>query len=390
MSQGANYAVIQQNSYVDTGNSTTTLLTTGSTFTGTWIDCSNFSSVSIAVKTDQNGTCTVQFSPDGTNADSTLTRYYRTAQTEPPHVFKVTRRYVRVTFTNTSASDQTYIRLQTMLVQNGQLNAPTDSTLAQDYDATVTRPTDFRLECALGRRQGATVWNKFGYNTDVDTASAEVVAAFGGLWVPLTTASTLRFVSTSTDDDGSPAGIGANSLVVWGVDANRDQQIEVVTLNGTTNVDTVSTWLGINRVAIYLAGSSLANVGNITVTAVTGGATQAYLPAGEGTTQQLIYHTAADHQALVEYIVLNAQKFAAGTNPIVTFRMWVFSAVSNARYEVMRQTVDTDITGTIILKPPVPFIIGEKSCLWIQATTTQDNTSVSGRFSLIEVRDVDA
>lgn len=378
------------NGKVSTLNSTTTLLTAGTTFTGEWEDVTNYASVVLAVKTDQNGTFTIQFSPDGTNADSTLTRYYRTNQIEAPHNFTVTRKYFRVTFTNTSASDQTYLRFQTMIGDHPELNAPLDSTLAQDFDAVAVRPTDYKYEVALGRRQGATLWNKFGYNDDVDTATPEVVAAFGGTFTPLYTASTLRFVSTSTDDDGSPAGIGANALVVYGVDANYDQQIEVVTLNGTTNVDTTSTWLGVNRISIYLAGSSRTNVGAITVTAITGGATQATMPIGSGTSQQCMFFVKNNHQALMEYARFGATKFSAGTNPIITFKGWVYSAVSNAKYEVFRITVDTDLENFIDLSPGLPFIIGEKSAFWIEATTTQDNTSVTGRFSLIEVRDVDA
>lgn len=371
-------------------NSTATPLSSGASFTGTAEDVTRYNSIVVAFATDQNGYFTVQFSNDGTNWDSTLTRYYRTTQIEAPHRFTITRRYVRVTFTNTSASAQTYLRLQTVFGEKSPLNAPCDSNLAQDFDATVVRPTDFKHEVALGRRQGATLWNKFGYNSDIDTATdPEVIASFGGAFTPLTTASTLTVVSSSTDDDGSPAGIGANRVVVYGVDANRKSQTEIVTLNGTTNVVTTSTWLGVNRVAVYLAGSSLTNVGTITITATTGGSTQAEMPAGQGTTQQCIFFTQTDHQALFEWFVLNTLK-QSGANPVVTIKGWVFSQVSNAKYEVFREKVDTSVENTVIVKPPLPFVVGEKSCFWLEAETTQDNTEVSARFSLIEYRDVDA
>lgn len=375
---------------ISTLNSTTTLLTSGSSFTGTWEDVSGYTGVIVALKTDQNGYYTIQFSPDGTNTDSSLTRYYRTTQTEPPHAFEITRKYCRVVFTNDSGSDQTYLRLQTKFVSNRTgLNIPMDATMSQDYDAIAVRPSNYVYEAALGRRQGATTWNKFGYNADVDIGT-EVIAAFGGSFSPLTTASTLTIVSSSTDDDGSPAGTGANSIVIYGIDANRKSQTEVVTLNGTTNVVTATTWLGVNRAAIYLAGSTLTNVGNITITATTGGTVQAYLPAGEGTTQQLIYFTQADHQALADWLILNAARFNTGTEPIVTFKGWVYSAVSNAKYEVFRQVVDCNLEDHIELRPSQPFVIGEKSCFWIEATTQVNNTAVAGRFSLIEIRDVDA
>lgn len=282
---------------ISSENSTTSTLASSATFTGTWVDVKNYASVIVAVKTDQDGTFTVQFSPDGVNADSTLTRYYRTTQIEAPHRFTVTRRYMRVTFTNTSASSQTSMRLQTMLSNGTELNAPMDSTLAQDFDATVVRPTDFHTEVALGRRQGTTTWNKFGYNTDIDTTTdPEIVASWGGTFSYITSGETIDIVSTSTNDDGDPAGTGAQQVIIWGVDENWDEQSEVVTMNGTTTVTTSSQWIGINRVSIFLAGSGAGNDGTITITASTSGDTLAQMPAGEGTSQQMIFYVAQNHQ----------------------------------------------------------------------------------------------
>ena len=258
--------------------------------------------------------------------------------------------------------------------------------MSQDFDALAVRPTDFNYEVALGRRQGATLWTKFGYNDDLDIGT-EIVAAFGGTFNPLFTASTLRFVSGSiADDDGST---GANSVVVSGVDANRVEQIEVVTLNGTSNVDTITTWLGVNRVAINLAGSGRKNAGLITCTAITGGTTQGTIPIGEGTSQQCIFFTKTDHQALIGSFIFKANKLS-GSSPTVTFIVWVYSAVSNAYYEVFRYRLDTAVENHLDMELKNPLIIGEKSAVWIEATSTAANTLVSGRFSLIEFRDIDA
>jgi hypothetical protein len=374
---------------VDANNSSSTLLNAGATFTGTATDVSKYSDVIVAVATDQNGSYTIQFSSDGTNWDSTLTRYYRTAQINVPHRFSVTRKFMRVTFTNDSASNQTYLRLQTIVGATNNLNIPIDSVMSQDYDSISVRPTDFKSEVALSRRQGATLWNKFGYNADVDVGT-EVIASFGGTFTPMTTARTLSIVSTDANDDGAPAGTGANSVVVYGIDANRQAQTVVVTLNGTTPVVTTETWLGVNRIAIYLAGSGLVNAGTITATATTDLTIQAQIPAGEGTTQQCIFFTQLDHTALAEWLTINIVRFGVGTEPVVTVKGWVFSAVANAKYEVVRINIDATIENHIELLPPIPFPIGEKSCFWLEATSTQNNTVVSGRFSLIEYRDVDA
>lgn len=379
---------IGSKSRVSTLNSTTTLLTAGSTYTGTWEEVTDFESLILAVKTDQNGTYTVQYSPDGTNIDSTLTRYYRTDQIEAPHRFTNTRKYARVTFTNTSASNQTYLRLQTSFGPREGLNAPIDATLAQDYDAIVTRPTDYRIEIALGRRQGAVLWNKFGYNNDVSIGT-EVIASFGGTFTPLITASTLSIVSTSTNDTNS-AGTGCRQIVIVGVDANRDEQTEIVNMNGTTPVVTSTTWFGINRMTTYLAGTGLVNAGTITATAVTGSTIQATMPSGEGVTQQCIFFTHQKTKALADWLLVNTLKQAGGVNPVVTIKGWVYSAVSNGKYEVFRLGVDTSVENTVELAPSHSFVIGEKSCFWLEITTDKNATQVSGRFSLIEIHDVDS
>lgn len=376
---------------VSTDNSTTATLASLAVYTGTWEKVQNYASVIVAVKTDQDGTFTVQFSPDGTNADSTLTRYYRTSQIEAPHRFTVTRQYMRVTFTNTSASAQTEMRLQTILSNGTELNAPMDSTLAQDFDATVVRPTDFHTEIALGRRQGATTWNKFGYNTDIDTATdPEIIASWGGTYQYLTSGETIDIVSSSTADDGDPAGTGTQQIIIWGVDENWEEQTEIVTMDGTTTVTTTSQWIGINRVSIYVAGSGLSNAGTIDITASTSGYTLAQMPAGEGTSQQMIFFVPVSHQFLAEWLYFTVSKTSGGSSPEVNLIGWVYSDVSNAEYQVYNDDIDVADTQHINVQPPTPFIIGEKSILWFTGETNTNNTQVKGRFSGELFRDVDA
>jgi len=373
---------------VSTPNSTTVALNSLDTFTGTGVDVSAYSDMVVSVSTDQNGSYTVQFSTDGTNWDSTLTRYYRTHQINVPNRFAITRKFMRVTFTNTSGSNQTYLRLQTIIGSTGDLNIPIDSVMSQDYDSLSVRPTKYEYESGLGRRQGSTTWNLFGYNGDVDTGT-ETIWSAGGTFSRMTAAATLSVVSTSVNDDSG--GTGANSVVIYGVDANWDTQIEVVTLDGTTPVITANTWLGVNRMAIYLAGTGEVNAGVISATATGGGSTlQAQIPIGEGSTQNAFFFVANNHQFLADYLKLNAEKTGVGGTPKVRFKGWVFSQVSNAKYLVFNILMDTAVESSQQVNPSQPFIIGEKSILYFEATTDTNDTSASCRFSGILVRDVDA
>lgn len=383
--------MVLKTGYTSTVNSSTTAINNGSNFTGTWENVSGYNSLVVAVKTDQDGYYEIQFSPDGTNQDSTLTRYYRTSQIEPPHRFTITRDYFRVVFYNNSGSNQTYFRLQTQVGEKEQLNIPLDSTMSQDYDAIAVRPTDFHKEVALGRRQGWVTWNKFGYNEDIDTTTdPEVIASFGGSWSPATSAETLDVVSSDTNDDGSPAGTGARTIRITGVDTNWAVLEEDVTLDGTTTVTTTGSFLGINRVVVLTVGSGGINAGTISITGNSSSNNYAEIPASEGTTQQCIFHVPADHTFLTEWLWVNARKLSGGSSPRITVKAWVYAAVTGAKYEVARINLDTSVDNQSQLLPPVPFPIEEKQVIWLEAETDTNNTVVTGRFSGELARYVDA
>lgn len=365
---------------VSSVNSSATLITDTSNFTGAWEDASKWDSVTIAVSTDQDGYYEIQFSPDGTNQDSTLTRYYRTAQFNVPHRFTITRQFFRVVFYNNSGADQTYFRLQSMYGLKGDLNIPIDSTMAQDFDSISTRPTDYHSEAALNRRQGVTVWSKFGYNNDVDTGTSEVVASFGGAFQFLSSAETLDIVSTSANDTNS--GTGVHGLVIYGVDGDWNSAIEVVFLTGTTTVTTTSTWLGINRISAYRAGTGQSNAGVIDITATTALIPLAQMPLGEGTSQQCILYIPRAHKFLANWIDVSILKLSGGGGaPEVTVRGWVYSAVSNCKYEVYKGKLDVALSNQLDVHPQEHFLVDEKSIFWLECETDSNNTAVQGRFS---------
>ena len=367
---------------ISEGNSTVVPLGISETFTGVE-EWNPQSDMMVTLKTDQDGTLYVDLGIEPGVYDTSIPFKVEAGVGEFHTVVKGTR-YSRIRLVN-GTSAQTYMRLQTEYGLFRKPNKAMNSSLRGDDDAAAVRPTHFQYEAALGRRAGVTTWNKFGYNEDVDSGT-EIVAEFGGTFAPLAAASTLSIISSSTDDDDG--GIGATGIVVYGVDANWDSQIEVVTMNGTTPVVTTTTWLGINRISVFLAGTAQQNVGKITLTSVTGTLIQATMPIGEGTSQQCIFFVRNNHTALLDFMLLNAEKLSGGGTPKVTFKCWVFSAVSNAKYEVFRHLIDTGAgDGTLILSPTQPFVIGEKSAFWIDATTDTNDTHVTGRVSLVEVAD---
>ena len=249
---------------------------------------------------------------------------------------------------------------------------------SRDEALLKTLNTDYQSEVAMGNLEGKSLWNKFGYNQDIDVGT-EVIASWGGTFTPLTTATTIEIVSSSNDDIVT-TGTGTQSIVVYGIDANRDEAIEVISMNGTTTVTTTSTWLGINRVAMFLCGSGQVNAGTIDITATTGGSTMAQMPIGGGVTQQCIFHVPQNYTFLTEFLFINVLN--RGKNAELTVKLWVYSAVSNGKQEVFSVDIDTQTTGgSMQLNPTMPFPITEKTVMWMEATSDKADVIVNARFS---------
>lgn len=372
-------------STVSTLNSSTTLLVASATFTGT-AELNSYANVMVQVSTDQNGVLYYDFSNDGVNFDTTLSFNYNIDRINPPHNVVKSYRYFRVRFENTSTTDQTYLRLYTTYGQLPTLTAPINGVLSENYDATVVRPTNYTSEVAMGKRQGRSTVNKFAFNADVDTGSQEIVASFGGTFNIMTTADTLEVVSTSAND--TSLGTGARIVQIIGIDADFLTQTELVTLNGTTAVTTVNSWLGVNRVVVISSGTSQYNEGDINIedTAGTVG-TQAQVLATSSVTQQAIYHTQINHSLLLDWLWINIRKLSGGGgSPRVTIRGFSYSRVTDTFYEIFDFDIDTDVENTTELNPSQPFILTGREVIYFTAETSTNNTSVRLRFSGIEER----
>ncbi len=123
---------------------------------------------------------------------------------------------------------------------------------------------DVDLQAAIGNFVDTFPVYNFGRNPDVDTAAVtEDIWTIGGDFIFPTVAEPLECVSTSANDDGSPLGTGAHTLVVLGLDGGYELVTETITLDGTTPVVSTTSFLRTNRALIDTAGSSFTNEGEI-------------------------------------------------------------------------------------------------------------------------------
>ena len=244
------------------GNSSTTALANGETFTGTG-ELNNFPDVLIALRSDQSGSLFLEFSPDGSNWDSSVP-FTTAANSNEIHKFIKGSRYFRVRFTNNSGSDQAFFRLNVSYGNFGAvLTSALNSTISSDADTVITRNISEELTIAENKYAGRFVVNKFGRNSDVD--AAEDIWEGGGDYTgfPTGSAETLTIVSSSADDTSD--GTGARTLRIFGLDSDFELQQEDITLNGTTNVTTTNTYMRVYRAYVLTAGSGDTNAGVITI-----------------------------------------------------------------------------------------------------------------------------
>lgn len=251
--------------------------------------------------------------------------------------------------------------------------------------------SSFMLEVARGNVPGMSHINKFGMNEDIDAANREVIWENGGDYTFLDTAETLSVVSTDVDDDGSPAGNGAQTVEIIGLDANWDDLTEIVTLNGTTVVVTTNAFLRHFRAIVRSAGSTGGNEGVITATSTSTATIQSTIPnSGDihNQTSMAVFSIKRNAKGYITqyYGSLNALGPGQAADPAADVELVVrpFGEVFQIKHEIGIVREGSNEFNQFFL----PFlIIDGKSDIKISAHVTDDDSVISAGFDIIIVDD---
>jgi hypothetical protein len=253
-----------------------------------------------------------------------------------------------------------------------------DDFLSQVATEVNDMQVPFYTRVAQGTVPGYSSFSVFGYNPDVDQTE-ESVWPDGGVVPHPTTDSQLTIVSTSTDDDGSPAGTGARTVYIEGLDENYEIVSETVTMNGTTGVTTTNSYMYVNQFYVVTVGTGGANAGEITAKVST--TLYDLIATGYNTRTTAHYCVPAGYTAYLSEGIFTAGQDSGTTGvtgylkqhgPDGIVRVGAVVAINNG-------SVQYDFAN--------PYVVPEKNCIGASAVGSSNNNLISAYFNILLVQD---
>jgi hypothetical protein len=215
----------------------------------------------------------------------------------------------------------------------------------------------FELQVARGFIEGHKTLFKFGNNADIN-GSLETVWSQGGIYSYPAAAIQMKVSSSSADDTGS--GTGAQTVFIYGLDANYNEITEVVTLDGQTEVLTTQSFLRVNRAFVVTAGTGATAAGDIyvgtgVVTAGVPATVYAVISLGENQTTMAVWTVPAKHTLYV-----HRGFFSAASNNVAQYVLGKF--MFRPQGGVFRNAADLTINSNAIgYDFEIPLALPEKT-----------------------------
>jgi hypothetical protein len=363
-------------------NNTTTPLAASATYTGT-SESNVHSDVMVSCYSDTAGMLYLDFSDNNTDWHTFPSKGFTiSAGSHFDHEAVKGPRYFRVRFVNGS-STQSILQLYTYFGTFRQPSSALNQTLGLDSDALTVRSDDFQDEVRRGLRAGVTGWNKFGYRNGLTSGGGEEsIWATTGNFSILTSPSTftITYDGTSGGSTDGSGTTGATQLYFYYIDDDGLPAIRPHTLGTDGSDETSFSGLGINRCVVAASGALTYNASDITITATTGGTTQAVIPAEQSVTQQAIFFNGSNHIAIAKYLHIGLA--SSSKSPTVQIIGYVYNRQFSTRYEIFRTNIDTAVELSQDFIDPIGFPLTDTDVLYFVADSSANSVDVSIRFSL--------
>ena len=168
------------------------------------------------------------------------------------------------------------------------------TTAVYEYSST---PSDFRTEIGLGRKSDHESTGANGQRTSLVNGSlCDLWSGTNDIRSELDVAEIINISSSSSED--VVGGLGAEYVLVRGLDSSYEQQEEVVILTGLVAASTSLPFLRLNQL---VAGGSNpeANTGDISFVSSVSGLEIDFIPANEGTSATAALTVPAHHTGIL-------------------------------------------------------------------------------------------
>ncbi|MDT8337329.1 MAG: hypothetical protein RQ856_05835 [Candidatus Izemoplasmatales bacterium] len=331
---------------VCTKNTTSTPLGIDAVFEGTSGDILDYGVLFVGIYSDVPSATDgleIYFSPNGTDWYVTDKYTYIDNGVTKIYSFSPVFRYYKVKYTNSGVA-QTEFHLQTILKKNGIKSSShrIQDNIVDEDDAELVKSVltgeddngmfqnvktdlggllrvnsfNYLYGIAEGDILGHTALLKFGTRTSVAANTPSIIwEGTNANYTYLTSAEQLQVTSSSAQD--GVGGTGFLTMTLIGLDANFLEITETVTMNGLTQVTTTNSFIRIYRAYGATSGTSLTNVGNITITNNAGTNQLVYIPAGDGQTLMTMWTVPAGK---VAYLLSGSFSSDTSKGARVTFR----------------------------------------------------------------------
>jgi hypothetical protein len=221
-------------------------------------------------------------------------------------------------------------------------------------------PQDYLYNVARGKVSGAQPFSAYGRVTTAGAASG-LLWPNGVYTYPASSGVQVRVVSDSAND--AAAGTGARTIDIHYLDANLAEQVETVTMNGTTPVNTVATNIRfIQCMHIVTFGSLKATAGNIVATNLAATENYSYISTGKLRCSSSLRMVPAGKRLLVSSFFGGSISGSAGAATRIQMATPTFDGhdfTSSSIFMPLSAGAFQDNSGGITINCPVAFTEGQ-------------------------------
>lgn len=211
---------------------------------------------------------------------------------------------------------------------------------------------------------------QYGHN-GVVAAAWEVVSDISAAQPYLSSAERLKVVSAEAADDGAPAGDGARTVTLEGLDASYNILTETITMNGDTAVICTNSFLRVFKAYVATAGASATNEGVISIKNNAANVTLLQIDALEGQSHAAIWTAPGGYTG---YIV----SWYATESSNKGVEVHLFIRPDGGAWRSVRSIVLLD---SVYSEPlPLPFSVAAKTDVEIRAKAIQAGANVTAGF----------